>query len=191
MFGYSPEQWREDSFFTRILHPDDRERVLAERKAALANGSRRRLIRVPDRECGRQPALGAGRGRRGHRRAGRAEHFEGFLIDVSESVRHQRELEAVSRISEALVAQSDVDALIDLAGGLLEDTFASDLTYVALFDSEAELISFPFFSEGGSRLSRPTLPLGDGPDIGGAASTRARAAPRRGRFRPDRRAPRR
>jgi PAS domain S-box-containing protein len=72
-------------------------------------------------------------------------------------------LEAVSRISDALVAQPDVDALIELTGGLLEDTFASDFTYVALYDSEASSISFPFFSEGGSRRSRPALPLGDGP----------------------------
>ena len=39
MFGYSLERWREDSFFAHILHPEDRERVLAERKAALAEGS--------------------------------------------------------------------------------------------------------------------------------------------------------
>ena len=91
------------------------------------------------------------------------EHFEGFLIDVSESVRHQRELEAVSRISEALVAQPDVDALIDLAGGLLEDTLRVRFHLRRAVDSEAELISFPFLSEGGSRLSRPALPLGDGP----------------------------
>ena len=61
------------------------------------------------------------------------------------------------------MAQPDADALIDLAGVLLEDTFASDFTYVALFDPEKELISFPFFSEGGARVSRPSLPLGDGP----------------------------
>ena len=31
MFGYSPEEWMEDSeLFTQLLHPDDRERVLAE-----------------------------------------------------------------------------------------------------------------------------------------------------------------
>ena len=77
-------------------------------------------------------------------------HFEGFLIDVSESVRRQRELEAVSRISETLAAQSDVGALIDLAGGLLEDSFASDFTYVALFDPEADadLVSLSSAKEG-------------------------------------------
>ena len=31
MFGYSPEEWTEDpELFTKLLHPDDRERVLAE-----------------------------------------------------------------------------------------------------------------------------------------------------------------
>ena len=40
MLGYSPEQSREDSFFTRILHPDDREQALAERQDTLVNGSR-------------------------------------------------------------------------------------------------------------------------------------------------------
>ena len=163
MFGYSSEQWREGSFFMRIVHPDDRERVLAERKAALANDSRGASFSYRVVDAGGRPVWVRDEAVVVADEQGGPEHFEGFLIDVSESVRHQRELEAVSRIGEALVAQTDVAALIDLAGGLLEDTFASDLTYVALFDSEAELISFPFFSEGGSRLSQPALPLGEGP----------------------------
>ncbi len=92
-----------------------------------------------------------------------SQHFEGFLIDVSESVRQQRELEAVGRISAALAAQTDVASLIDLAGGMLQDNFASDLTYVALYDPETDLISFPFLSDAGSRLSQPALRLGEGP----------------------------
>ena len=334
MFGYSLEQWRQDSFFADILHPDDRERVLAERKTALANRSRQasfgyRIVNADGKPLtvrDEAVVIAANAGQ---------PHLQGYIADVTESVRRQRELEAVSliaasagsvrdmrefyeemhrvvgeltnadncyvalydeeldrvkypyyvdsvdldlpdpdlwepagrgltayvlrtgrsmladretrgeltakgeienvgadavdwlgiplcvddrtlgvlaiqsydervrydeedkalltavgghiasalertrlhaqtrqhvreleamsRISEALVAQPDVDALIDLAGALLEDTFASDFTYVALFDPEEELISFPFFSEGGTRLSRPSLPLGDGP----------------------------
>ena len=97
----------------------------------------------------------------------------------------------MSRISEALVAQPDVDALIDLAGGLLEDTFASDFTYVALFDSEAELDLVSLLQRrrvtavaAGAAARRRAY-------VGGAASAGARAAPRRGRFRLARRASRR
>ena len=163
MFGYPPERWRDDSFFTSILHPEDRERVLAERKATLANRSRRASFAYRIVAAGGSPlwvrdeAVVVTDPRSGF------EHFEGFLIDISETVRRQRELEAVSRINDALVGQPDVDALIDLAGSLLEETFATDLTYVALLDTEAESVSFPFFSDGGTRLSRPALPLGEGP----------------------------
>src|SRR5450755_3757878 len=41
MFGYSLKRWRKDSFFAGVLHSEDRARVLAERGAALADGSRR------------------------------------------------------------------------------------------------------------------------------------------------------
>ncbi len=147
----------------RLLHPDDRERVVAERQAALAEGGRGASFSYRIVAADGSPLWVRDEAVVVADEASGADHFEGFLIDVSESVRHQRELEAVSRISDALVAQPDVDALIELAGGLLEDTFASDFTYVALFDSETEAISFPFFSEGGSRLARPSLPLGEGP----------------------------
>jgi diguanylate cyclase (GGDEF)-like protein/PAS domain S-box-containing protein len=30
MLGYSPEDWQDDSFLDRVLHPDDRDRVVAE-----------------------------------------------------------------------------------------------------------------------------------------------------------------
>ena len=162
MFGYSRERSHEDSFFAGILHPDDRERVLAERKAALANGGHRASFAYRIVNAGGKPVWV-----RDEAVVIRAEvgqpHLQGYIVDVTESIRRQRELEAMSRISEALAAQLEVDALIDLAGDLLEDTFASDITYVALFDPEAESISFPFLSEEGTRVSRPPLPLGDGP----------------------------
>ena len=162
MFGYPLERSHEESFFAGILHPEDRERVLAERNAALANATPRASFGYRIVNAGGTPVWVRDEAVVIDAEVGQP-HLQGYIVDVTESIRRQRELEAMSRISEALAAQLEVDALIDLAGGLLEDTFASDVTYVALFDPEADSISFPFFSEGGTRVSRPSLPIGDGP----------------------------
>jgi PAS domain S-box-containing protein len=76
---------------------------------------------------------------------------------------HLRELESVNRIGQALAAQLDLDALVDLTGDLVASTFRADIAYIAVLDTETDEIEFPYYSEGSRRVDQPRIPLGDGP----------------------------
>jgi GAF domain-containing protein/CheY-like chemotaxis protein len=54
------------------------------------------------------------------------------------------ELAAISTISQALVAETELDAMIKLIGSQTRDTFGADIAYVALLDLQTNLIRFPY-----------------------------------------------
>jgi PAS domain S-box-containing protein len=80
-----------------------------------------------------------------------------------ETRQHLRELETVNRIGQALASQLDLDALVELVGDLVAETFDADVAYVAFLDSTANEISFPYFREGDRKIEQDPVPLGDGP----------------------------
>jgi GAF domain-containing protein/CheY-like chemotaxis protein len=79
-----------------------------------------------------------------------------------ETRRQAAELAIVNRVGQALSAQLDLDALIDLVGEQMRQTFAADIVYVALLDAEAGEIQFPYYSEDGTSQPQPALPFGTG-----------------------------
>ena len=79
-----------------------------------------------------------------------------------ETRRQAAELAIVNRVGQALSAQLDLDALIDLVGEQMRETFAADIVYVALLDAEAGEIQFPYYSEDGTSQLQPALPFGTG-----------------------------
>ncbi len=54
------------------------------------------------------------------------------------------ELGAISTISQALVAETDLEAMIQLIGSQTRETFNADIAYVALLDPQTNLIRFPY-----------------------------------------------
>ena len=54
------------------------------------------------------------------------------------------ELSAINTVSQALVAESDLDRMIQLIGEQMRATFAADIVYVALLDRQTNLINFPY-----------------------------------------------
>ncbi len=74
-----------------------------------------------------------------------------------------RELETVNSIGRALASQLDLDALVELVGDLISETFSADIAYVAFLDSATDEIEFPYFREGETKMEQPPVPLGDGP----------------------------
>jgi PAS domain S-box-containing protein len=80
-----------------------------------------------------------------------------------ETRQHLRELETVNRIGQALASQLDLDALVELVGDLVAETFGADVAYVAFLDSASSEISFPYFREGDRKIAQEPVPLGDGP----------------------------
>ncbi|NWG06196.1 MAG: GAF domain-containing protein [Chloroflexi bacterium] len=69
-----------------------------------------------------------------------------------------QELAAISTVSQALVAETELDSMIQLIGSQMQDIFEADIAYVALLDPQADLIRFPY--QFGQELT--PLPLGVG-----------------------------
>jgi signal transduction histidine kinase/CheY-like chemotaxis protein len=64
------------------------------------------------------------------------------------------ELGAISKVSQALIAESELGNTIDLIGNQMQEIFNADIVYVALLDPETRLIHFPYqFGEAFTTLS--------------------------------------
>jgi GAF domain-containing protein/CheY-like chemotaxis protein/tetratricopeptide (TPR) repeat protein len=55
-----------------------------------------------------------------------------------------QELAAISTVSQALVAESELDSMIQLIGSQMREIFEADIVYVALLDRQTNLIHFPY-----------------------------------------------
>jgi PAS domain S-box-containing protein len=62
----------------------------------------------------------------------------------SEERQRATELATIDRISQAISSQLEVNALIQLAGEQIRDTFRADIAYIALLDRAAGVIRFPY-----------------------------------------------
>ena len=78
------------------------------------------------------------------------------LLKVTED--RAAELGAISKVSEALIAESELDSTIQLIGNQMREIFNADIVYVALLDSDTGLIHFPY--QVGETFT--TLKLGEG-----------------------------
>ncbi|MGA7304774.1 MAG: GAF domain-containing protein, partial [Rhodothermales bacterium] len=77
---------------------------------------------------------------------------------LAESDQRAAELTTVNEISKALVSQLEFDALVQLVGDKIQETFKADMAYVAFLDEEEGLIKFPY----GYGDDFPTLQFGEG-----------------------------
>jgi PAS domain S-box-containing protein len=76
---------------------------------------------------------------------------------IHETRQRVAELAAVNSVGEALASQVELEALIELVGERVRETFAADIAYVALHDEAAGRIDFAYHYESGDR--RPPAPL--------------------------------
>ena len=63
---------------------------------------------------------------------------------LSETEQRATEMQTVNSISQALVSQLDFDALINLVGESMKETFKADIVYVAMYNEAEDLIHFPY-----------------------------------------------
>ena len=54
------------------------------------------------------------------------------------------ELSTINAVSSALVAESELDALIQIVGDQMRQIFAADIVYIALLDQENGMVNFPY-----------------------------------------------
>jgi GAF domain-containing protein len=81
---------------------------------------------------------------------------------VDELQQRLADLGTVNSVGQAISAQLDLEALIELVGDRIRETFNADVTYVALLDEEGDVIEFPYFSEDGIRATFEPLRYGEG-----------------------------
>ncbi|HLE27353.1 MAG TPA: GAF domain-containing protein, partial [Anaerolineales bacterium] len=72
------------------------------------------------------------------------------------------ELAIINSVSQALASQLDLDALVELVGEKMRETFAADIVYVALLDRQTNQINFPYYVESGQREAVEPMPFGQG-----------------------------
>ncbi|HEX6654005.1 MAG TPA: GAF domain-containing protein [Thermoleophilaceae bacterium] len=72
------------------------------------------------------------------------------------------ELETVNSVVEALATQLDFDALVELVGERMRDTFNADIVYVALLDPRTGRVEFPYFIEQGAPFEQAPMEPGTG-----------------------------
>jgi GAF domain-containing protein/CheY-like chemotaxis protein len=72
------------------------------------------------------------------------------------------ELEMINRIGQALSAQLELGALIEMVGDTMREIFAAQNVYVALYDRAKGQIDFPYDLDAGQRLAGTSIKLGEG-----------------------------
>jgi GAF domain-containing protein len=77
---------------------------------------------------------------------------------LEETEKRAAELEVISKVSQALIAESELDSTIQLIGNQMRKIFDADIVYVALLDPQTNLIHFPY--QVGENFT--TLKLGEG-----------------------------
>ena len=68
----------------------------------------------------------------------------------------------MNSVGQALSSQLDLDALIELVGEQVRETFDADIAYVALHDEAAGAIEFAYYYESGERRQEPPMEYGEG-----------------------------
>ena len=72
------------------------------------------------------------------------------------------ELAVINSVGQALAKQLDFQGVIDLVGDKVREVFEAQGAYIALYDRDANLISFPYFRTESERFEIPTAPPGPG-----------------------------
>ena len=81
---------------------------------------------------------------------------------IHETRQRVAELGTVNSVGQALSSQLDLDALIELVGERVRETFDADMAYVALHDEAAGVLEFPYNWELGELVVEPPMTFGEG-----------------------------
>jgi diguanylate cyclase (GGDEF)-like protein/PAS domain S-box-containing protein len=172
VLGYTPEDWASrPDFFQSILHPDDRERVMAETARILATGDRSQIEYRVLRRDGSVAWLrdGAVLVRND---AGEPLCTQGYLLDITD--RKQREAalrQSEGRTRAMLDAALDGVITIDQEGAIVEFNPAAEHIFgyardAVMGQQMAELIVPPSLRDAHATGFRHYLATGEGPVLG-------------------------
>ncbi len=64
---------------------------------------------------------------------------------LAETEQRATEMQTVNNISRALVSQLEFDALMNLVGEQMRETFKADIVYLAIHDTMSNMLTFPYY----------------------------------------------
>ena len=88
--------------------------------------------------------------------------FEQTRRLLAETEMRAEELTIINSIGEGLVRQLDTEAIVELVGGKAGEIFGGEDCFVALYDADSGVVSWPYFTSAGQRLTLEPEPLGPG-----------------------------
>ncbi len=144
LLGFSVKEWLDNiELWMRQIHPDDREAVLLIQEKCKENGSSLhaeyrifardgRVIWVSDDAVPVQAP-------------GQPQRMLGLILDISERKRAEKIQDAIYRISQAVYGAGNLDHLYDSIHEILAELMPVDNFFIALYDSESDLINFAYF----------------------------------------------
>ncbi|HWM14371.1 MAG TPA: PAS domain S-box protein [Gaiellaceae bacterium] len=146
ILGYPTLDWMSDpDFFPKVLHPEDRERVLEEHRRNYAEGrsfaTEYRAIARDGRVVWILDEVTVARDE-----SGRPTHAQGFMLDVTERKQAQQELErshaelsALHDTALQLIDELDAQKLLERIAARAGELVGTDATYVYLRDGDDDL----------------------------------------------------
>jgi len=78
---------------------------------------------------------------------------------LAETDQRAAELAIINGVQQGLAQQLDAQAMYELVGDRVQETFDAQVVDISVYDEEAGLIRFPFTFERGVRLPEATIPL--------------------------------
>ncbi len=155
LIGYTPEEWIGDpELWLKIMHPDDRQRAREEYVRAAESGtkydSEYRLIARNGRVVWMRDTAVLVPGVDKESRL-----WQGVLLDISERKQSESVQSVISEIARATISTKTLDELYQIIHKALSTIITADNFYIALYDAEKDMLSFPYFID---PYDQPPLP---------------------------------
>jgi GAF domain-containing protein/DNA-binding response OmpR family regulator len=80
---------------------------------------------------------------------------------LKETEQRAQELAIINSVQAGLASQLDIQAIFDLVGDKIRDTFDVQTVFITTLDRQTNLLHYPYIIEKGQRLSEPPTPLDD------------------------------
>ncbi len=143
--GYDPQEWiADEDLWTRIIHPEDRERVLEEYtrtyNAMEPTISEYRMITRDGRVIWVSDEARLIRDRKG-----KPLFWQGVMVDITARKHAEQVQGAIYRISHAIVTTASLDELFKSIHAILSELMPVSNLYIALYDPVNDLLSFPYY----------------------------------------------
>jgi PAS domain S-box-containing protein len=158
MTGYTQEEWMTDNdLWNKLIHPDDRERVLEEYartyNAQLPSISEYRIIARDGKIKWVSDETRLIRDRKG-----KPLFWQGVMVDITARKRVEQLQQATYRISHAVVTTASLDELYRSIHAILSELMPVLNLYIALYDPDKDLLSFPYYIDQYDEAPPPAKP---------------------------------